>query len=126
MEHLNESIIAGERGIRLSRSSVMLAPKPRSPVHPGTSPPKSATPPSSTAVSRQASTPAPAVPTLIEEGGKGKTEGICHWYEGMCATFNYGWAVVTWEPTFNYSFPFFRRLILCCRTCAGLYGKGEL
>jgi hypothetical protein len=71
MEHLNESIMAGERGSRLYRSSLMLAPKPRSPVHLTNSPPKPATP-TEGMVSRQASTtaPGPSVPNIAEEEGK--------------------------------------------------------
>lgn len=69
MEHLNESISAGERGLRMSRSSLMLVPKQRSPVHLGTSPPKAVSH-AEGVVSRQASiTTAPSVPTLMEEGG---------------------------------------------------------
>lgn len=88
MEHLNESITAGERGVRTSRSSVMLLPrsrgvsppkpqspvhslpKPRSPVHHGASPPTpaGATPPS---FGGMPSTTGPSVPTLPED-----TEGI--------------------------------------------------
>ena len=74
MEHLNDSISAGERGWRGSRSSLMLLPKSRSPVHfrragrisPPKTPASPATPPPSqlAVVSQQAT--APSVPTLVE------------------------------------------------------------
>ena len=74
MEHLNESISAGERAWRVSRTSLLLphtptCTYPRSPRR--ASPPKLATPPSGNegTPSRQMSTNAspPTVPTLAEE-----------------------------------------------------------
>ena len=64
MEHLNESISAGERGIRGSRTSLMFVPKQKSPVHKGPSAPKTTVPLTKTA-------PLPlvnlSVPTVAEE-----------------------------------------------------------
>ena len=77
MEHLNESISAGERGWRTSRSSVLLTPPgPRSPVH--TSPPKVATP---GPPSRQLSTS--PVPTLPEEPLESSAGGKVLLYLGL-------------------------------------------
>lgn len=128
MEHLNESITAGEKGVRTSRSSVMLLPrsrgvsppkpqspvhslpKPRSPVHHGATPPSFGGMPSTTG---------PSVPTLPED-----TEGITSYILPWCnSSVN---IILIRTCMFVVFFRDYRGVCIGSGTSPRVHGKGKL